>query len=340
MHLGRGSGGATKQKQNLIAMSFEIECRCAGQPLNPGQAGCIPMVGRDKYTILFDYIDSDGNYNGVPSGTVMNQAWITAKLNHTDVTKRWYIFPEIFALEAAMAENETEEIDGIAFPTGEEIKQAFSYQHVKEEATPALKAVYDSLKCRDLGMLTVTISGQLAGMNNNGDLIGVHLQQGTLSAQYKQPVKGEVQKLMVSAVVDELENDANRDFIPATSIAYGAKKWFALQPLEIIFTEVSQSGQDEIVFKLNHLYGSLADKTPITGIVTNDFSPDLGVTDGKVYNVTDAANVTCTVVESTTTDGLYTMTLSAPQTVGDEIEIKIFLSGYAMQPVTVTIAAS
>jgi hypothetical protein len=321
-------------------MSFEIECRCAGQPLNPGQAGCIPMVGRDKFIVLFDYIDSDGNYNGVPSGTVLNQAWITAKLNHADPTKRWYIFPEIFALEAASSENETEEIDGIPFPTGEEIKQPFNFSHVKEEATPSLKAVYDSLKCRDLGMLTITISAQLAGMNNNGDLIGVHLQQGTLSAQYKQPVKGEVQKMMVSAVVDELENDANRDYIPAASIAYSAKKWFALQPLEIVFTEVSQSGQDEIVFKLNHMYGSLFDKTPITGIVTNDFSPDLGVTDGRVYNVTDAANVVCTVVEDSITEGQYTMTLTAPQTVGDEIEIKIFKEGYAMQTVTVTIAAS
>jgi hypothetical protein len=321
-------------------MSFEIECRCAGQPLNPGQAGCIPMAGRDKYLILFDYINSDGDYNGVPAGTVLNQAWITAKLNETDMTKRWYIFPEIFSLEAGVPENETEEIDGIPFPTGEEIKQPFSYSHVKEEATPSLKAVYDSLKCRDLGMLTITISGQLAGMNNSGDLIGIHLQQGTLSAQYKQAVKGEVQKMMVSAVVDELENDANRDYIPATSIAYSAKKWFALQPLEIVFTEVSQSGQDEIVFKLNHMYGSLADKTPITGIVTNDFSPDNGVTDGRVYNVTDTANVVCTVVEDTVVEGKYTMTLASPQTVGDEIEIKIFKEGYAMQTVTVTIAAS
>lgn len=298
------------------------------------------MVGRDKFIILFDYIDSDGNYNGIPNGTVVNQAWITAKLNHTDVTKRWYVFPEIFALEAGVPENETEEIDGIAFPTGEEIKQAFSYQHVKEEATPALKAVYDSMKCRDLGMLTVTISGQVAGMNNGGDLIGIHLQQGTVSAQYKQPVKGEVQKIMVSAVVDELENDANRDYIDASNIAYSAKKWFALQPIEIVLREVSQAGQDEIVFRLNKMYGSLADKTPVTGIVTNDFSPDFGVTDGFVYNLTDTANVAATVVEDTNDEGLYTMTLASPQTVGDEIEINIFKEGYHMQTVTVTIAAS
>lgn len=321
-------------------MSFEIECRCAGRPYNPGQSGCIPIVGRDKYMILFDYIDSDGAYNGIPTGTVLNEAFITAKLNHTDPTKRWYIFPEMFAYEAPMAENETEEIDGIQFPTGEEIKQTFMFDHVKEAGNPAMKAVYDSIKCRDLGMLTITNKGEVAGMNNGGDLIGVHLQQGTLFASYKRPVKGEVQRVHVSASVDELENDANLDFIEADSIAYSAKRWFTLQPIEVLFLEVSQAGQDEITFKLNKMFGSLNDKTPVTDIVSNDFSPDFGVTDATVYNSTDNANVGFTVVEDSVTEGLYVGTLASSQTVGDVIEIDIFKEGYHMQTISVTIEAS
>lgn len=323
---------------------FEIECFCAGEPLSPGQSGCIPMVGRDKYIVLFDYIDSDGNYNGVTKGAVMNLAWITAKTNHIDPTKRWTIFPEIFALEAPAPESEVETIDGIDMPTGEEIKQKASFQHVKEAANPALKASYDSFKCRDLGMLTITYKGQLAGMNDGeGNLIGVHLQEGSLTAQYMQPTKGSVQKMMVTFYVDELENDADRDFIAAEQIAYPAKKWFAAQPLQVMPLEVSNSGQDTIVLTLDMLYGGVDRKKKITGIVSADFSYDDGTTDATVFNVTQDASVVVTSAEtggSGSGSGEYTLTLAAPTDPNDVIRVDLFKSGYLMRSLLVTMVAS
>jgi hypothetical protein len=323
---------------------FEIECFCAGEPLSPGQSGCIPMVGRDKYIVLFDYIDSDGNYNGVTKGTVMNLAWITAKLNHVDPTKRWTIFPEIFALEAPAPESEVETIDGIDMPTGEEIKQKASFQHVKEAANPALKASYDSYKCRDLGMLTITYKGQLAGMNDGqGNLIGVHLQEGSLTAQYMQPTKGSVQKMMVTFYVDELENDADRDFIAAEQITYPAKKWFDLQPLQLMPLEVTNSGQDTIVMTVDMLYGGVDRKKKYTGLVSNDFSYDKGVTDATVYNVTQGSSESVTVAETGGTgsgSGEYTLTLGSATDPNDVVRVDIFKSGVLMRSLLVTMVAS
>lgn len=319
---------------------FEKECQCAGKPLNPGQKGCLPMEGRYKFIIYFDKTDSTGAFNSVTAGTVMNQAYVTAKLNHVDLTKRWYIAPEIFSLEAPAAEKETEDRDGLPIPTGEEIKQPVKYNHSKEEANPALIAFYDSMACRDLAFFAVTNKGQLVGMNDGlGNLIGIAIQQGTLSAQWGQPVKGSLQKIMVSFLVDELENDANRDFIDSSDIAYDAKRWVNLQPIQILMFLQSQSGQDTFVYKIQKMYGSVGFKSHYTGLLTVDISPDNGVTTGTVYNETTAANVVVTLTEDTIAE-TYELTLAAPASPDDVIAINVFKSGVSMNEVDTTVEAS
>jgi len=297
------------------------------------------MVGRDKFAIFFDYTDSDGAFNGITAGTVLTQAVLEANLNQTDVTKRWFIAPEMFNIAAPPAEAETVDRDGIPVPTGEETKQPITFEHSKEEANPALKAFYDSIKCRDLGVIFITKSGQLNGMNDgSGNLIGIHVQLGTLSAQYAQPVKGQLQTMMVSYLVDELENDANRDFIGSESISYATKNWFASQPLEVIPLHVSNSGT--ITFTLDGLYGGVDRKKPIEGIVSADISPDNGVTTAEVYNQTSAANVGFTIVESGTIPGQYVGTLAVIATPGDIIAIDLSKDGYNMRTLLVTMVAS
>lgn len=319
-------------------MLFSIECQCEGSPLSPGQPGCVPIVGRDKFPIFFEYTDSTGALNGVPAGTVLDETFLVDKLNETDQTKRWYVFPEMFNIASPPSENETEDIDGVPVPTGEEIRQVSTFEHVKKDANPAIKAAYDSLKCEDLGVIFGTYSGQLNGMNDgNGNLVGIHIKSGTLSAQYSAPVKGAVQKMMVSYIVDDLENDANRDFISSANIAYPIKNWFTNQPLEVIPFEVSNAAATTIVFRLNSLYGQVDFKSPVEGILTADISPDLGVTTGEVYNETTALNVAATLVESSTDPGLYTLTLGVAQTAADIIAIDIFKSGYNMSTFRVTL---
>jgi hypothetical protein len=168
-----------------------------------------------------------------------------------------------------------------------------------------------------------------------GNLVGIHIKSGTLSAQYMAPAKGTVQKMMVSYLVDDLENDANRDFIASSSIEYPVKNWFTNQPLEIIPLEVSSSVA-AATFSLNSLYGLANKKSPITGIVTTDISPDLGVTTGEAYNFTQSSNEPGTLTESGTTPGLYTFTYTAPVTVDDVVHIDIFKSGYHMKKLVLT----
>jgi hypothetical protein len=141
---------------------------------------------------------------------------------------------------------------------------------------------------------------------------------------------------MVTMQIDELENDANRDFISSEAIEYPAKNWFSNQPLQIIPTEISNSDQDTIVLRLNGLFGGVDFKKPITGIVAADLSPDNGTTTANVYNVTTAANVVTTLVPSATA-GLYTATLASAQTAADVIKVDVFKAGYLMNSLYVTL---
>lgn len=309
-------------------MTFDVECQCAGTPLNPGMPGCMPLVGRDKFLIFFDYTDSDGNLNGIPAGTVLDQTYLEGKLNEADPTKRWYVMPEIFGKEAPTPENETEDRDGIPVPTGEEIKQPFTFHHSKEEGNPALKAVYDSIKCRDLGYLSVTYKGQIAGMHDgNGGLIGVHLQKGTLFAGYMEPVKGVLQKMNISFLVDELENDANRDYFPADLIAYPAKNWFADQPIEVVLKIVGDPSTTELVVDARSIFGQAGNKSPIRNLVTADWN-GTGAAPSSVRNVTDDADVTITSAESATIPGRYTLTYGVAQDASDVIRVGVTKTGY------------
>jgi len=305
---------------------FLIACECAGAPLNPGQPGCMPLVGRDKFPIFMDRVDSSGNLNGITAGTVIDEAFVVGKLNEADERDRWTVFPEMKNLAAPPAEKETEDTDGVPVPTGEEIKQPVTYEHNKEDGNPALKAAYDSRACRDIVVIFATFAGQLNGINDGkGNLIGIKIQAGTLSAQYASPVKGANQKMMVSYIVDELENEANRDYIPMDKIVFATKDWFTKQPIEVLTTEVSNAGQITIVFKLNSLYGQVSQKSPTEGILTADINDGAS---GFVFNETTQLSVAETLVEDS--PGNYTMSLALAQSVNDIIKIDLVKSGFHM----------
>lgn len=310
---------------------FSIECECAGVPLSPGQPGCVPVIGRAKFPIFVQYRNASGDINVIPAGTVLNETYVTGKLTETDVTERWFIFPEMFNVAFPPPEDEVESIDNIDFKTGDEIKTAYTYEHVGKQANPALKAAYDSFDCTEMGVFYVTNKGQIEGMNDgNNNLAPIKQQAGTLSAQYSAPSVGVVQKIMVKGFVNDTEYDGNLDFIDSSAIAYPAKEWFGLQPLQVVPVVVSNSGQDTIVVQFNSLYGGVDLKSPITGIATTDLSDGIGGT-SAVYNKTTAASVAATIAEDAGTPGLYTITLGVAQTAADVIRVDLSKTGYVMR---------
>ena len=322
--------------------TYEVACQCAGKPYSAGQNGCMPQAGRDKFPVFVYMNGSDGTPNKIVPGTVLNQAWIVAKLNADDKRDAFYVLPEMYNIGEPSAENETEDIDNVPYPTGEETKQPWTWEHAKKDYNPGLKAVYDSLKCQDIGVFFITYDGAISGVSDGeGNLIPIKLEGGTLFATPKRAEKGVTAKLMVSMIEDELVNGANYDHIPAESIDYDARLWFANAPIECVFQEISQSGQDTIVFSVNSLYGQVGVKDPVTGLETADIAAIDGSNSGNVYNETDLLYAPGTLTESSTVPGQYTWVFNDYQHDGDVCLLQIYKSGYrSVKGLRFTIATS
>ena len=126
-----------------------------------------------------------------------------------------------------------------------------------------------------------------------------------------------------------MENDANRDYIESSAIAFPVKDWFSKQPIEIVPVVVPLSNTiDGVELNLNGLYGGVGMKQPIEGVLSSWFSNDLGSTTAKVYNETTSTSVSVVATEGQ--PGKYTLVYGTSQNVDDVMLIDIFQSGYHM----------
>ena len=319
-------------------MSFLIDgCVCTGELVATGQLNCMPEPKRDAYKIFLPYYDSTGAINTVAKGTVINEAYILGKFTDADTTKRWYMTPKIENFQAPVPTVETESVGNQTFNTGEEIKVAQTFEHVRKVGNAAMLAFYNQAGCNELGMFSVSRTGQLKGMNDGeGNLIPIKLQDDSLSAQYSEPVAGQSQKVMVSYTVDELENDAFKDFIDADSIAYSALKWFTKQPKELIAYIVAATTTN-IVLELSAMIGSVGKKSVQLGFVTADLVSSDDATTGELYNITDGANAAGTLTYDAINEQ-YTFTYTVPVASADEINLAITKTGYHFKTIKLTTA--
>ena len=315
-------------------------CVCGGVPLNSGTSGCIEQIGTWDYILRVDQQDSTGTDNFIPAGTVINETYVKAKLNNTDATLKWTIFPKLWAVEDDRADPLTEEQDNITFNLRQG-PRTFVGNFRDKFASPQMEATWMSFECRSNAVFGLTENGQIEGNNPNlaGDLYPIKIEQGSWFATYMKPKKApESQKVMVRFTVAEIEKDATLDFITSDSISWATENWYSAAPIDILGFEVSGSTTTTTaVIKLKERFGPASLKNDIVGIVIGDFSPDNGSTTSAIYNVTDSANVTLSSVTVATVNPSsggselhYTLTYPL-QDSSDVLSIDIFKEGYDMR---------
>lgn len=313
-------------------------CKCGGVPLNSGTSGCIEQIKTWDYLVRVDQQDDQGVANFIPAGTVIDQTYVQGKLNETDPSKKWTIFPKLWTVEDVRAEALTETIDNIDFIERQGTR-TFNAMFIGKFASPQMEATWKSFSCRSNAVFGLTSAGQIEGNNPNlaGDLYPIKVQNDTWFAIYQKPTKAPTkQKIMISFAVDETEEDACLDFISSESIAYPTTNWYSDAPIDVEGAEVSNASLTTIVFTMKERFGDV-NKNDIPGLASVDFSPDDGVTTDTVFNKTASSNVPITglTVDTVTlgngaTQLQYTMTFAA-QTLNDVIVIDIFKTGLDMR---------
>jgi hypothetical protein len=280
-----------------------------------------------------DILDSDGNFNEVKLSDlvdgVLPASFLTDKFNQSDDTKKWFM-TEVFKTPIPeRADPTTQDIDGVPLIVRQGILN-YSGTFYGKKAHPKYSGQLNGFQCKDVGVMTVDVSGNLKGKlveDENGDLVlrPRQLEPDTLYAKYMEPTATEVQNINLKFVISELELDSDLNYLPASAIETNLKT--ASGVLDVVFTlsNVSTTGGTLVA---EYIYGPMGATQPHTGLVVADLI-GFNVTDNALLNITD-------VVEDSETDGTYELTWDA-QTGGDVVRISLDENGFDAEPVEGTI---
>jgi len=308
-------------------------CNCKSGASNTGVPACVDVLNRTSYEIYMYKRANDGTYNSIQESDLVNgvlpTSFITAKINETDPSKRWYVMPKVKNVTFEQADPNTEDIEGIVYPVSEGMITG-TVDYISKYASPKWYGVLKSFECLDVAKYEVTVAGELIGLEYDDELRPLPMEQGTMWLKYQRPTKTSVAKIMQTVMWGE-------DF-PVERINGLASDRFedgALESLngllDIILEENDAATTTTVNVTAELCYGGFDDKEKVEGLVADDFNYD-GV--ATVYNVTDDTSLAVTVVESP--EGVYTLTFAA-QDSSDVIEVRVVKEGYANEAIQITI---
>lgn len=316
-------------------------CNCKSGASNTGVPFCVDVYQRTRRPIFQAIYDADGNRNSIKDSDfvdgVLPKAYITAMINHTDPSKRWYVMPEVKAVSWAQAEPNTEDIDGIPYIVSDgNITGSFDF--LGKNASDKFYGVLESFKCGSYGMIPVTVAGEIVGVEGTNELFPQPLEQGTMSLTKAINSKTTVNRITVNFMYQEDFPVGDINYIGASQIESGALDGInGLQ--DVVLESNGVATTTELKFKATLVFGGFDNKEPVEGLVVTDLSIDSGVSDSEVYNETTTVAVTVTSLTESSIDGEegeYTIVMPA-QTSGDVIRVDIFKEGFAAESINITI---
>jgi hypothetical protein len=185
---------------------------------------------------------------------------------------------------------------------------------------------FNANRCSTFGIFIVDLDGNILGTTKSSDnyLYPISVDAATFYAKPVFTTDTTIQKIMLSGQWDVLQKDDDLRMISASSIT--AANIVNLKGLMNVYATIISTSTTEMILDLFAKVGNIVTNYKIEGLVTADFvSSDTGST-SKMYNITDASDVTVTAAESTTIDGRYTLTYTA-QTVADVLQPLIKKNG-------------
>ena len=287
-----------------------MSCTCPITLGNTGRPGCVALLDITKYAFLMNLINSDGVRNGIEVGDEVNNAYITAKINEPDPTKRWYPTLKLSGVTDERPEPTTEDIDGIAYITGESPRR---FTAMCPQASQVYMSKLKSGQCGQLAIFNVDDSNRLTGSvsyDETGliEMFYPHIiEEGTFYVGLTKPTVGAVQKVTISFNYSMLEKDENIDVYQTTAnIATLASKGGLID----VQAEISAKNATSFKALLTNQYGTANNPSLVKGLVLADFA---------LQNLTTGLPVVLTGAGETT-DGLYTFVFAA-QTLGNTLRL-------------------
>lgn len=259
------------------------------------------------------YEDGDGNRNSIDPAT-FNQAALVAAINHADPLKRIYPVRENKTITSVRAEGDSQEFDDKTanyFDNGTR-----TVAMLINKATPTLYKNTKNLVCGGNRMVEFVIqkNGNIGGENYGTDdlLYGREIYTPSAKFTWLEPGENVMQGFNMSYQYDPSVLDEN---IALFDVEGTDLRTLSVEGLYNVYSEISGISTTGATVKLFLEDSQVGKRYPVTGLVSTDFVSAVGGATGKIYNQTDALDVTVTATE-TATPGTYTLAWAA-QTVTD-----------------------
>jgi hypothetical protein len=256
--------------------------------------------------ILVPLIANDGTFNYIDPTDTLNDAYFTALINEADDSKRWY--------PTGKLKNVTTDRADPILETFEDGSSVFIRDGIRNFTAMIIKGSFELAKqfnanrCSTFGIFIVDLDGNILGTTKTGSnyLYPIAVDAATFYAKPVFTTDTTIQKIMLQGQWDVLQKDDDLRMISASSIS--AANIVNLKGLMNVYATIVSTSTTTMVLDLYAKVGNIVTNYPIEGLVTADFvSSDTGST-SKMYNITDASDLTVAATESTTVDGRYTLT--------------------------------
>jgi hypothetical protein len=264
---------------------------------------------------------NDGTLNSIDLTATIDAAYINAKINHADSSKRWYpISGDIKNVAKTKSESTKQTYDdGSVFPIQAGV---YSFTGIFPNGNQVFAGILNSSRCTQFGIFEIDANGSLRGYTKNEVDI---LYPTPVNNNTWEPIWNDVSDTVLENTVLNFQFDSNLqpEYLQILSSAdiTGISLLNVNGLVDVLSTNVSCS-TTVLVVKLRTKYN-----TPVKGLVIGDFYDVAGGAASKVYNVTDSAALALTsVVESPS--GTYTLTMTVAQTVSDKIRVTPVKTGF------------
>lgn len=296
------------------------QCNCDDSLENLGQKKCSLQFGELYGIIYTPTYASDGSRNKIADGDTVNEAYLEAKINNADPSKRWYPVYDIDNVENIGAE-----ADMFTTESGRQLFLNEGLRSISAKLFGASNRVVgklNSIRCTDVSIYLVDVNRTIMGKYDGTDLLPARLSAQTFQALFTFAKTKTIQDVMMKFQLDRLEKDTDWMGLTLSEMANADVTLIpALLDVNVVISVITSTGFTATLTGYKDTFGS---ETPIVGWVKDNFI------------LTKSTPITITSVIETS-DGVYVFVV--PTATGNHTLTKAAEKlGYEMPSTTVAFA--
>jgi hypothetical protein len=294
---------------------MSLGCKCESGLSNTGTPSCVTLQSVTSKLIMVPLEDSTGARNFLDLTSAPTIASITALINQSDATKRWFPLPVFEKVELPKADSTFEEA-----PSGRKLfikqgKRSFTGE-LWNGSTQLLGKIQDN-RCVEFGVYVIDVNGSLVGSKEGTKLYPIPVDNQSFDAKMMFATDTTVQKIMVSFDFYRLFDESTMWLVTASELGGDFNQFEGL--LDVELTKVS-STTTSLVIDAKLDYGTALNPIKVLGLVLADFTLKNATTGVTIVitNVTAGAGAFA---------NRYTLTF-ATQVLLTPLLLKVQKSGY------------